>query len=186
MKFGYARVSTNDQNLDIQVEKLKEAGCEKIFCEKVSGASNSRKELNQMLSECRRGDTVCVVRLDRLGRRMMKLAEMITDFKDKGIHFESLENKIDTSTPMGMLMFNICAAFSEMERELIKERVQAGIDAAKAQGRVGGRPKALTPEKAKQLQRLKKSGEFSVAQMCDLVGISRSVYYRENHNMVEL
>ena len=96
--------------------------------EKVSGASNSRKELNQMLSGCRSGDTVCVVRLDRLGRRMMKLAEMITDFKLKG--------------------------------------------------RVGGRPKALTPEKVKQLQRLKKSGEFSVAQICHLLGISRSVYYR--------
>ena len=180
MKFGYARVSTNDQSLDIQIKKLKAAGCEKIFSEKISGAKNNRKELNRLLDQIREGDTICVVRLDRLGRRMIKLAEMILDFKDRGINFESLDNKIDTSTPMGMLMFNICAAFSEMERELIKERVQAGIEAAKSKGRNGGRPKSLTPEKADKLKRLKASGEFSVSQMCEMVGITRSVYYREN------
>ena len=180
MKFGYARVSTNDQSLDIQIKKLKAAGCEKIFSEKISGAKNNRKELNRLLDQIREGDTICVVRLDRLGRRMIKLAEMILDFKDRGINFESLDNKIDTSTPMGMLMFNICAAFSEMERELIKERVQAGIEAAKSTGRNGGRPKSLTPEKAEKLKRLKASGEFSVSQMCKMVGITRSVYYREN------
>lgn len=179
MKFGYARVSTNDQSLDIQIEKLKAAGCDEIFSEKVSGAQNSRKELNRMIERLRPDDTVCVVRLDRLGRRMTKLTEMILDFKEKGIHFESLENSIDTSTPMGMLMFNICAAFSEMERELIKERVQAGIDAAKEKGRIGGRPRSLTIQKEDKLRRLKASGEFSVTQMCEIVGITRSVYYRE-------
>jgi len=112
---------------------------------------------------------------------MLKLAEMIIDFKERGINFESLDNKIDTSTPMGMLVFNICAAFSEMERELIKERVQAGVNAAKAKGRTGGRPRSLTLEKAEKLQRLKKSGEFSVKQICEMVGITRSVYYRHNN-----
>ncbi|HAU0671955.1 TPA: recombinase family protein [Legionella pneumophila] len=173
-------VYTNDQSLGIQIQKLKDAGCDEIFSEKVSGAKNDRKELNSLLAKLRKGDTVCVVRLDRLGRRMIKLAEMILDFKERGINFESLDNKIDTSTPMGMLMFNVCAAFSEMERELIRERVQAGVDAAK--GRVGGRPRSLTTEKANQLRKLKKSGEFSVKQICEIVGISRSIYYRELSN----
>lgn len=185
MKFGYARVSTNDQSLDIQMQKLKEAGCDEIFCEKASGAKNDRKELTRLLEKLRKGDTVCVVRLDRLGRRMIKLAEMILDFKERGIDFESLENRIDTSTPMGMLMFNICAAFSEMERELIKERVQAGVNAARAKGRIGGRPKSLNKEKIDKLRRLKASGEFSASQICEMVGISRSVYYRENNKMAE-
>ena len=179
MKFGYARVSTSDQSLDIQIEKLKAAGCDQIFSEKVSGAKHDRKELNRLLERLREGDTICVVRLDRLGRRMIKLAEMILDFKERGINFESLDNKIDTSTPMGMLLFNICAAFSEMERELIKERVQAGVNAARNKGRKGGRPRSLTPAKAEKLHQLKKSGAFSVKQMCEIVGVSRSVYYRE-------
>lgn len=183
MKFGYARVSTNEQSLDIQLQKLSDAGCDEIFSEKASGAKNDRKELNRLLERLRTGDTVCVVRLDRLGRRMIKLAEMILDFKERGIDFESLDNKIDTSTPIGMLMFNICAAFSEMERELIRERVQAGVDAARAKGRVGGRPRTLTNEKAEQLKRLKRSEEFSVKQICEMVGVSRSIYYREMGNV---
>ena len=100
MKFGYARVSTSDQSLDIQIQKLKDAGCDRIFSEKISGAKNDRKELSRLLDRVRKGDTICVVRLDRLGRRMLKLTEMILDFKERGIHFESLDNKIDTSTPM--------------------------------------------------------------------------------------
>lgn len=179
MKFGYARVSTKDQCLDIQIQKLKTAGCDEIYSEKVSGAKNDRKELNRLLDKLRKGDTICVVRLDRLGRRMIKLAEMILDFKERDIDFESLDNKIDTSTPIGMLMFNICAAFSEMERELIRERVQAGVDAARAKGRIGGRPRTLTKEKSEKLLQLKNSGEFSVKKMCEMIGISRSIYYRE-------
>ena len=115
---------------------------------------------------------------------MMKLTEMILDFKDKCINFESLDNNIDTSTPMGMLMFNICAAFSEMERELIRERVQAGIDTAKDKGRIGGRPRTITNEKAEKLKCLKKSGEFSVKQICEMVGVSRSAYYRDLSNAI--
>ncbi|WP_131783672.1 recombinase family protein [Legionella gresilensis] len=107
MKFGYTRVSTNYQSLDIQIQKLKEAGCDEIFSEKASGAKNDRQELNCLLEKLRKGDTVGVVRFDRLGRRMIKHAEMILDFKERGINFESLDNKIDTSTPIGMLMFNI-------------------------------------------------------------------------------
>jgi DNA invertase Pin-like site-specific DNA recombinase len=178
MKFGYARVSKNDQSLDVQIQKLTAVGCDEIFMEKVSGAKDERIELNRLMNKLRKGDTVCVVRLDRLGRRMLKLIELIKDFKEKGIHFVSLENNIDTTTPMGMLLFSMCAAFSEMERTLIKERVKAGLEAAHRQGRKGGRPKALTTEKWETLKSLKKSNDFSVTKICQIVGITKSVYYR--------
>ncbi len=178
MKFGYARVSKNDQSLDVQMQKLTDAGCDEIFKEKVSGAKDDRTELNRMMDKLRKGDTVCVVRLDRLGRRMMKLIELINGFKEKEISFVSLENNIDTTTPLGMVLFNMCAAFSEMERELIRERVKAGLDAAHKKGRKGGRPKALTPQKLETILSLKKSEEFSVSQICKMAGVSRSVYYR--------
>jgi DNA invertase Pin-like site-specific DNA recombinase len=184
MKFGYARVSKNDQSLDVQVQKLTDAGCEEIFKEKVSGAKDDRTELNRMMDKLRKGDAVCVVRLDRLGRRMMKLIELINSFKEKGISFISLENNIDTTTPLGMVLFNMCAAFSEMERELIRERVKAGLDAAHKKGRKGGRPKALTPQKLEILLSLKKSEEFSVSQICKIAGVTRSVYYRAIASLV--
>lgn len=130
------------------------------------------------MNKLRRGDALCVVRLDRLGRRMMKLVELINEFKSKGIEFIALENNLDTTTPIGMLLFNICAAFSEMERELIRERIKAGIDSAKKNGRVGGRPKALTIEKAEMVKALRRVGKMSVRQICKTVGISRSVFYR--------
>jgi DNA invertase Pin-like site-specific DNA recombinase len=178
MKFGYARVSKNDQSLDVQIQKLTAAGCNEIFQEKISGAKDNRVQLNLLMGKLRKGDTICVVRLDRLGRRMIKLIDLINGFKVKGIEFISLENNIDTTTPMGMLLFSMCAAFSEMERELIKERVKAGLDAAHSKGRKGGRPKALTTDKLKTLKSLMQSEEFSVTKICIMVGISRSVYYR--------
>ena len=178
MKFGYARVSKNDQSLDVQIQKLTAAGCNEIFQEKISGAKDNRVQLNLLMGKLRKGDAICVVRLDRLGRRMIKLIDLINGFKVKGIEFISLENNIDTTTPMGMLLFSMCAAFSEMERELIKERVKAGLDAAHSKGRKGGRPKALTTDKLKTLKSLMQSEEFSVTKICIMVGISRSVYYR--------
>jgi len=178
MKFGYARVSKNEQSLDIQVEKLQQAGCEEIFQEKVSGSKNDRSQLNLLLNKLRAGDIVYVVRLDRLGRRMSKLVELINDFKARDIEFVSLENNIDTTNPMGMLLFTMCAAFAEMERILITERVKAGLTAAHKKGRRGGRPKSLTPEKLKKLKFLIKSNDFSVTEMCAMTGITRSVYYR--------
>ena len=178
MKFGYARVSKSDQNLEIQVQKLTMPGCEEIFQEKISGARDDRPQLKGMLSKLRRGDIVYVVRLDRLGRRMIKLIELINDFKSKGIEFVSLENNIDTTTTIGMLLFNICAAFSEMERELIRELVKAGVDAALEKGRKVGRPRAITPEKEALLIALVQANNMSVKQICTTVGISRAVYYR--------
>lgn len=178
MKFGYARVSKNDQSLEIQIQKLKNAGCDEIFMEKISGARDDRTELNRLMEKLRKGDIICVVRLDRLGRRMIKLIELINGFKEKGVEFVSLENNIDTTTPLGMVLFSMCAAFSEMERELIRERVKAGLDAAHQKGRKGGRPRALTQTKLEALLSLKKSGNFSVSQICAMVGVTRSVYYR--------
>jgi DNA invertase Pin-like site-specific DNA recombinase len=178
LKFGYARVSKNEQNLDVQIQKLKEAGCDEIFQEKISGAKDERPQLQTLIGKLRKGDILCVVRLDRLGRRMMKLIELINDFKSNGIEFISLENNLDTSTPIGMLLFNICAAFSEMERELIRERVKAGLDSARQQGRNGGRPKALSQEKAETVKALRQTGTMSVKQICDAIGVSRSVFYR--------
>ena len=178
MKFGYARVSKNDQSLDVQIQKLTAAGCNEIFQEKISGAKDNRVQLNLLMDKLRKGDTICVVRLDRLGRRMIKLIDLINGFKVKGIEFISLENNIDTTTPMGMLLFSMCAAFSEMERELIKERVKAGLDAAHSKGRKGGRPKALTTDKLKTLKSLMQSEEFSVTKICIMVWSSRAVYYR--------
>ena len=178
MKFGYARVSKNEQGLDVQIQKLTDAGCEEIFQEKISGAKDDRPQLYAVMNKLRKGDILCVVRLDRLGRRMMKLVELINDFKSKGIEFVALENNLDTTTPVGMLLFNICAAFSEMERELIRERVKAGLDSAKQKGRTGGRPKALTMEKAETVRALRQVGKMSVNQICETIGISRSVFYR--------
>ena len=178
MKFGYARVSKNDQSLDIQIQKLKAVGCGEIFQEKVSGVKDDRKELNLLISKLRSGDTVCVVRLDRLGRRMLKLVTLINEFKEKQVNFVALENNIDTTTPLGMVLFSMCAAFSEMERALIIERVKAGVDAAHAKGRKGGRPRALTSAKKELLASFRANDTFSVTQICEMVGITRSVYYR--------
>ena len=178
MIFGYARVSKNDQNLDIQLEILKNYGCNEIYQEKISGIKNNRLELNKLLDRLREGDKIVVQRLDRLGRRMTKLIELINKFKEKEIEFVSLENNIDTNNPVGMLLFNVCAAFSEMERNLISERVKAGLYAAHKKGRRGGRARSMTTDKLKILKTLQKNNDFSVSKKCKLVGISRSVYYR--------
>ena len=170
--------SKNEQNLDIQLQKLQQAGCDEIFQEKVSGSKDDRSQLNSLLNKLRAGDIVYVVRLDRLGRRMSKLVELINNFKSRDIEFVSLENNIDTTNPMGMLLFTMCAAFAEMERILITERVKAGLIAAHKKGRRGGRPKSLTPEKLKKLKFLIKSNDFSVTEMCAMTEITRSVYYR--------
>lgn len=170
----------------MQIQKLKAAGCEEIFQEKISGAKDERPQLNALIGKLRKGDTLCVVRLDRLGRRMMKLVELINDFKSKQIEFVALENNLDTSSPMGMLLFNICAAFSEMERELIRERVRAGLDAAKQQGKTGGRPKALTSDKAETIMALRQAGKMSVKKICETMQVSRSVFYRCINQSVEV
>ena len=145
MKIGYARVSTKDQNLELQTEALQKAGCEKIYKETQS-AVKERPELQSMLNHLRQGDVVVVWKLDRLGRSLKHLIDLVTGFREKGIEFISLNDSIDTTTVQGRLTFNIFASFAEFERELIRERTMAGLQAARERGRIGGRKKGLSPE----------------------------------------
>ena len=144
MYVGYARVSTQDQTLDLQKDALKKIGCTKIFTDTASGAQAERKGLEEALEFLREGDTLVVWRLDRLGRSLKHLIETITNLNKRKIGFQSLTESIDTTTSNGRLIFNIFASLAEFERDLIRERTKAGLAAARARGRVGGRPKAQT------------------------------------------
>lgn len=142
MKIGYARVSTHEQDLALQLDALTKEGCEKIFQEKASGAHRDRPELKAALSYMRKGDTLVVWKIDRLARSLKQLIETIESFQERGIGFKSLQDPIDTSSPSGKLVFHIFAALAEFERGVIRERTTAGLRAARERGRVGGRPSA--------------------------------------------
>ncbi len=144
---GYARVSTVDQNLNLQVDALKKAGCHEIYEEVISGVHKNKKELEKALSKLRKGDTFIVWRLDRLGRTLQSLLHLVNDLRDKGIQFKSLQDTIDTSTPMGQFFFHVTGSFAELERHLIHERTMAGLKASSDRGIKGGRPKILTGNK---------------------------------------
>ena len=148
MLVGYARVSTLEQNLDNQLDKLKELGCDKIFTDKVSGAREERVGLKEMLDYVRKGDSIVVYKLDRLARSVKQLISLINSLNEKGVHFKSLSEQIDTSTSGGKLIFHIFASVAEFERDIIRERTYSGLKAARARGRQGGRPKLLNEEKA--------------------------------------
>ncbi|WP_233827748.1 recombinase family protein [Paraburkholderia sp. ZP32-5] len=155
MRIGYARVSTDDQHLDLQIAALERASCDRIFTDHgVSGAKFKRPGLDRALRTLKKGDTLIVWRLDRLGRSLLKLIELTARFAKKGIHFVSLMDTIDTTTPMGSFYFHLVAAFSQLEREMIGERTRAGIAAARAKGRPHGRRRALTDEQCREAQRL--------------------------------
>ena len=144
MDIGYARVSTQDQNLDSQLDALKEAGCEEIYCDKISGAKKDRPEFNQMLERLRKGDTVIVYKLDRLGRSLKHLIETIAEFDKRSVSFKSIQDLMfDTTTSQGRLIFNIFASLSEFERDMIRERTNAGLKSARARGRIGGTPEGI-------------------------------------------
>src|SRR6266699_5752179 len=149
---GYARVSTQDQNLHLQKDALTKTGCEKIYTDTISGSTQERKGLDEALNFLRSGDTLVVWNLDRLGRTMKHLIDTLTRLKDKGIGFKSLTENIDTTTPGGKLIFHVFGSLAEFERDLIRERTQAGLLAARARGRNGGRPKAKAFRDAKQLE----------------------------------
>lgn len=181
MIIGYARVSTSDQSLDLQVDALEEARCEKIFTEKASGAKRERPELDRMLSELRSGDVLVVWKLDRIGRSLKHLVELVVTLRERGIGFKSLQDPIDTSTAQGRLVFNIFASLAEFEREMIRERTLAGLGSARARGRVGGRPKGLSAEAERTAiaaEALYRSGEFSTTEMCEKLDVSRSTFYK--------
>src|SRR5918911_435349 len=149
MLIGYARVSTQDQTLDLQLDALKKAGCEKFYTDTASGAKEERKGLVEALYYAREGDVLVVWRLDRLGRSLRHLIETITLLNSRKIGFRSLTENIDTTTSGGKLVFHIFGALAEFERDIIRERTNAGLEAARARGRHGGRPKALCPERIK-------------------------------------
>jgi DNA invertase Pin-like site-specific DNA recombinase len=178
MLIGYARVSTEDQNLDLQRDALEKASCEEIYTDRVSGTKARRPGLEQALSHLRSGDTLVVWRLDRLGRSLRHLIDTVTDLQEKGVGFKSLTESIDTTTSGGRLVFNIFGALAEFEREIIRERTNAGLSAARARGRSGGRPKALSEKQVQMLRHLAADPNRSVEEICDTLGISRMTYYR--------
>jgi DNA invertase Pin-like site-specific DNA recombinase len=178
MLIGYARVSTQDQTLNLQKDALKKIGCNKIFTDTASGAKAERKGLDEALEYVREGDTLVVWRLDRLGRSLKHLIETITELNKRKIGFKSITENIDTTTSGGKLVFHIFGALAEFERDIIRERTQAGLQAARARGRKGGRPKALTPKKAQMVQDLYRNKENSIDEICKTLHISRSTLYR--------
>ena len=177
MKYGYARVSTSGQELDSQLRALKQAGCEKIVSEVASGALRSRPQLDELLSQLVAGDTLVVYRLDRLGRSLQHLIGLLSDLTSTGVHFISLSEAIDTTTAQGRLMMAMTAALAEFERDLIRERTIAGLEAAHAAGRKGGRPTKLTPATKTVIQTEHANGT-TVTQLAKDYGVSRSTINR--------
>src|ERR687893_739314 len=178
MLIGYARVSTEDQNIDLQRDALQKAGCEQIFTDRVSGTKAERNGLTDALSHLRSGDTLVVWRLDRLGRSLRHLIDTVTALQERGIGFKSLRESIDTTTSGGKLVFHIFGALAEFEREIIRERTQAGLSAARSRGKSGGRPKALTEKQVQMLNNLAADKDRSVEEICKTLGISRTTFYR--------
>jgi DNA invertase Pin-like site-specific DNA recombinase len=178
MLLGYARVSTLDQNLDLQLDALKQAGCERMFTDQASGSRTDRRGLAEAQSHLREGDTLVVWKLDRLGRTVLQLVGFVNDLAARGVAFRSLTDGIDTSTPAGRFFFHVMASLAEMERDLIRERTRAGLAAARARGRKGGRKPKLSPDQVSMVRSLMKTSDKSMADIAALVGISRQGLYR--------
>ena len=177
---GYARVSTEDQSLDLQLDALEQRGCTRVFTEKVSGKTKDRPQLEAMLGYLRDDeDTVVIYKLDRLGRSMKDLIEITETLAGRGIGLVSIRDGIDMTTATGRLYFHLMACLAEFERDLISERTKAGLEAARARGRKGGR-KAADPEKLKQAFILYDTGSLSVDDVCTMAGISRSTFFKYN------
>lgn len=178
MFIGYARVSTEDQHLHLQTDALKQAGCEKIFADEISGAAGERPGLTDALTFMRQGDTLVVWRLDRLGRSLKDLIARVEDLQQRQVEFRSLTEDIDTSTSGGKFMFHLFSALAEFERDLIRERTLAGLKAARARGRLGGRPRIMAADKIQMAATLMQSGRASIHDICKNLGISRTTLYR--------
>jgi DNA invertase Pin-like site-specific DNA recombinase len=178
MLIGYARISTQDQTLSLQQDALEKVGCAKIFTDRVSGTKAERKGLDEALSHLREGDTLVVWRLDRLGRSLRHLIDTVTELHNRGVGFKSLQETIDTTTSGGKLVFHIFGALAEFEREIIKERTQAGLESARSRGKVGGRPKALTSKEVQMLRNMAADKSLTVSDICKTLGIGRTTFYR--------
>lgn len=177
MKIGYARVSTDKQTLDLQIDALNAAGCDRIYTEKQSGTKDDRPVLNEVLNYLRKGDTFVIYKLDRLGRSTRKLIELVEDFQERGIDFVSISDNIDTTTANGRFFFTVMAAFAQLERDLISERTKDGLQAARARGRKGGRPKKDNKAVAQAIK-LYDSEEYTVSEITELTGVSKGTLYR--------
>lgn len=194
MKFGYARVSTKDQNLNLQIEALEKAGCEKIFNEKISGSTKNRLELDKMIAHLRKDDVLFVWRLDRLGRSLKNIIDLVLSLSEKGVVIKGISDGVDTSTSSGRLFLNIMASLAEYERELIKERTNAGLQSARARGRTGGRPKGYTKETIAKLLIMRsvyKDKSKTPEEVYKPLGLTRATFYRyakilDNHTNEEI
>jgi len=181
VKIGYARVSTQDQNLEMQLDALQNIGCEKIFQEKASGIKSDRPQLAAMQLILREGDVIYIYKLDRLGRSLKHLLEMTSDFEKRGIGMVSINDSIDTTTAQGRLIFNIFASLAEFERDLIRERTKSGLEAARARGRKGGRSRGLSKEaekKAMLAQTLYNERKLGVNEIAADLEISKMTLYK--------
>lgn len=177
-QLGYARVSTFDQHLDQQITALTVAGCERLFTEKATGTRTDRPELMRLLEYAREGDVLVVWRLDRLGRSLRHLLDVVGDLEERGIGFKSLTESIDTTTSTGRLIFNVFGAISEFERDLIVDRTKAGLAAARARGAKPGRKPALSADQIAIVQQMHSSGQHTVEAIAKVVGVSRATIYR--------
>ena len=177
MLVGYARFSMQDQNLNLQKDALVKAGCDKIYVDTMTGEAKNRPGLEQTFDVLREGDTLVVWRLDRLGRSLKHLIELVAELAQKKVGFRSLQESIDTTSPSGKLVFHLFGALAEFERNLITERTKAGLAAARARGRLGGRPKVLDDKQMEALVLLYKEKKHSVKEICQIMGISRQTLY---------
>lgn len=182
MNIGYARVSTQDQNLDLQTDALTKAGCELIYKEKISGKSKERPELIKLFEKLRKGDTVVVWKLDRLGRSLRDLIDLVTKMQEMEVSFLSIQDGINTNTATGRFTFNIFASLAEFEREIISERTKAGLNSARARGRKGGRPAGYSKDTISKIKAVKvlydAANSPSVQEIADSLKISRATCYR--------
>lgn len=177
MDIGYARVSTQEQDLDLQRDALESVGVEKVYWEKVSSRKEDRPELTSALDYCREGDVLVVYKLDRLGRSLKELLEIVSALEARGVGFRSLQEALDTTTPGGRLVFHIFASLAEFERDLIRERTMAGLTAARARGRSGGRKPKMDERKIALARKLMADPEYSVSEICETLGVSSSTLY---------
>lgn len=178
MLIGYARISTQDQHLELQTDALEKAGCEKIFTDIASGAKTERNGLEEALTYLRDGDILVVWKLDRLGRSLKHLIEVVIALSEINIGFQSLQEKIDTTTSGGKLIFHIFASLAEFERDIIIERTNAGLKAARARGRIGGRPKVMDTKKIFMAKSLINDSNNSIKDICETLNVSRATLYR--------
>jgi DNA invertase Pin-like site-specific DNA recombinase len=177
VRVGYARVSTIDQDPELQLRALRDAGCERTFSEHVCGSQRERVELERAIDFCRPGDVLTVWKLDRLGRSVQHLIQILARLQEAEVHFASLTEQMDTSTPMGRLLFHVAASFAELERDVIRERTRAGLEAARAAGRMGGRPRLLDERAVTAAQHMRGNGA-TLREIAEALRVSKSTAHR--------